>query len=396
MEKLKIFATTLEESAAAQIDEMNRCEAYSDCCVRIMPDCHAGKGCTIGTVIAVQDRIVPNTVGVDIGCGMYYCEIDSGDIDLQKLDKVVNDKVPSGFGIHHDPVATMPALEGLHCCSVIDMEMAQKSIGSLGGGNHFIELNMLSDDRHALVIHSGSRNLGVRICEYYQRRAEDHCKANKEQQRMVIEQLKADGRQQEIQQELKKLQPLVKNLTLAYIEGNDMDDYLYDMGITQDYAVLNRETIARIIFDAMGWEKGRSFHTIHNYIDLQHSILRKGAVSALRDEPLIIPMNMRDGSLLCVGKGNTGWLMSAPHGAGRLMSRSQAVKQLSMQEFEEQMQAVYSTSVCPETIDESPMAYKPMQEIIDLIAPTVDVKEIIKPIYNFKAKMPETLSWRNK
>ena len=389
MEKLKIYAKTLEDSAAAQVKEMNECEAYGDCTVRIMPDCHAGKGCTIGTVIEVKDRIVPNTVGVDIGCGMFCCAVDADDIDLERLDRVINERVPSGFCIHHEIVDTMPAVKALRCHSVIDDDMAQKSIGSLGGGNHFIELNEGKDGSHYLVIHSGSRNLGVRVCDYYQRKAEQHCAANKEQQHLLIERLKQEGRQSEIQTELRKLQPLVKNMELAYIEGSDMEDYLHDMEIAQGYARLNRETIARIIFEGMGWKQGTSFHTIHNYIDTSTGILRKGAVRASLAEPLIIPMNMRDGSLLCVGKGNDDWLNSAPHGAGRLMSRAQAIKQLTMDEFQREMSAVYSTSVCPETIDESPMAYKPMQEIIDAIGDTVQVVDIIKPIYNFKAKTSE-------
>jgi len=386
MEKLKVFAKTVEESADAQIKEMNDCEAYKDCAVRIMPDCHAGKGCTIGTVIRLNGRVVPNTVGVDIGCGMLVTRLSDKEIDLERLDKVVNEKVPSGFCIHHEKVTDMAQIGMLRCISVIDDDMAQKSIGSLGGGNHFIEVDRGTDGTLYLVIHSGSRNLGVRVCDYYQKRAENHCAANKEQQQAVIARLKAEGRQREIQAELKKLQPLVRNMELAYIEGDDYDDYIHDMQIAQEYAMLNRETIRDIICREMGWQWVEDFHTVHNYIETAMGILRKGAVRASNYEQLIIPMNMRDGSLLCRGKGNPDWLVSAPHGAGRLMSRKKAIDTLSMDEFRQEMSDVYSTSVCPETIDESPMAYKPMQEIIDCIGDTVEVKDIIKPIYNFKAK----------
>lgn len=384
--KLKVFAKTIEESADEQIRELNECEAYRECTIRIMPDCHAGKGCTIGTVIKLKGRVIPNTVGVDIGCGMLVTKLCGSSIDLEKLDKIVNDKIPSGFCVHHEKVADMAAVGMLRCHSAIDDELAQKSIGSLGGGNHFIEVDRGSDGTLYLVIHSGSRNLGVRICNYYQKKAEDYCAANKGRQQDVVARLKAEGRQNEIQAELKNLQPLVKNMELAYIEGEHYDDYIHDMQIAQDYAMLNRETIRDIICREMDWNWSETFHTVHNYIDVSIGILRKGAVRADLGEKLIIPMNMRDGSLICEGKCNLDWLMSAPHGAGRLMSRKKAIDTLSMDEFKQQMSDVYSTSVCPETIDESPMAYKPMQEIIALIGDTVKVIDTIKPIYNFKAK----------
>ena len=385
-EKLKIFATTVEDTARAQIDEMNECEAYKDCTVRIMPDCHAGKGCTIGTVIKIKDRIVPNTVGVDIGCGMMVCEIMDKDIDLERLDKVVNEFVPAGFNVHDEPVRISTELDDLVCIKAVKKDYIQRSIGSLGGGNHFIEVNRAEDGKHYLVIHSGSRNLGVTVCDYYQKIAEKECGIDPKERQALIDRLKAEGRQREIPAEMKKLQPKVKDMTLAYLEGQSFRDYLHDMEIAQRYAWINRQTIANIIADHMDWSIGFTFHTVHNYIDTLSMTLRKGAVSAVNGEVLIIPMNMRDGSLLCRAIGNPDWLYSAPHGAGRLMSRKQAFDTLKMEDFTATMSDVYSTSVCPETIDESPMAYKPMQEIIDAIGDTVEVIDIIKPIYNFKAK----------
>lgn len=385
-EKLKIFATTVEDTARAQIDEMNECEAYKDCTVRIMPDCHAGKGCTIGTVIKIKDRIVPNTVGVDIGCGMMVCEIMDKDIDLERLDKVVNEFVPAGFNVHDEPVRISTELDDLVCIKAVKKDYIQRSIGSLGGGNHFIEVNRAEDGKHYLVIHSGSRNLGVTVCDYYQKIAEKECGIDPKERQALIDRLKAEGRQREIPDEMKKLQPKVKDMTLAYLEGQSFRDYLHDMEIAQRYAWINRQTIANIIADHMDWSIGFTFHTVHNYIDTLSMTLRKGAVSAVNGEVLIIPMNMRDGSLLCRAIGNPDWLYSAPHGAGRLMSRKQAFDTLKMEDFTATMSDVYSTSVCPETIDESPMAYKPMQEIIDAIGDTVEIIDIIKPVYNFKAK----------
>lgn len=385
-EKLKIFATTVEDTARAQIDEMNECEAYKDCTVRIMPDCHAGKGCTIGTVIKIKDRIVPNTVGVDIGCGMMVCEIMDKDIDFERLDKVVNEFVPAGFNVHDEPVRISTELDDLVCIKAVKKDYIQRSIGSLGGGNHFIEVNRAEDGKHYLVIHSGSRNLGVTVCDYYQKIAEKECGIDPKERQALIDRLKAEGRQREIPAEMKKLQPKVKDMTLAYLEGQSFRDYLHDMEIAQRYAWINRQTIANIIADHMDWSIGFTFHTVHNYIDTLSMTLRKGAVSAVNGEVLIIPMNMRDGSLLCRAIGNPDWLYSAPHGAGRLMSRKQAFDTLKMEDFTATMSDVYSTSVCPETIDESPMAYKPMQEIIDAIGDTVEIIDIIKPVYNFKAK----------
>ena len=392
---LKVFARTVEEKAALQIAEMSECEAYKGCTIRIMPDCHAGKGCTIGTVIELKHRVVPNTVGVDIGCGMLAASFPRHQFDLEEFDRVVHEQIPSGFSIHERAVADFPDLKDLRCRQVIDLDMARRSLGSLGGGNHFIEVNV--DDRGTsyIVIHSGSRNLGVRICDYYQKLAVEQLTDTTRERNRIIAELKAAGREKDIQAEIAKIKKPAINPTLAYLHGEDKDNYMHDMDIAQRYAMKNRETMLAIICQAMGVEPADQFHTIHNYVERYRGeindwdetyILRKGAVRADKGDRIIIPMNMRDGSLLCRGKGNGDWLLSAPHGAGRLMSRRKAFDTLKIEDFEREMSAVYSTSVCPETIDESPMAYKPMQEIIDCIGDTVEIEKIIRPVYNFKAK----------
>ncbi len=389
MEKLKVYAQTIEDEAVQQIKQMNESEAYKDCTVRIMPDCHAGAGCTIGTVIAIKDRIVPNTVGVDIGCGMLVTELGKQEVNLKALDAAIKQEVPSGFMVHAHAVAHFTKeLAELRCQNVLDMDFANRSIGSLGGGNHFIELDEDSDGNKYLVIHSGSRNLGVRVCKHYQDIAINYCRRNSYNEQEIVKQLKAEGREKEIQAALQaaKAQSPKVDKELAYLEGEDMKDYLHDMSICQRYASLNRRVMAFAICDTLQLSIHNQFETIHNYIDVVHKILRKGAVSALNGEQLIIPMNMRDGSLICTGKGNIDWLYSAPHGAGRIMSRKKAKETLNVADFEQSMQGIYTTSVCAETLDEAPMVYKSMQEIIDCIKPTVDIVEIIKPVYNFKAK----------
>jgi RNA-splicing ligase RtcB len=389
MEKLKIFAKTVDEVALTQINAMNECVAYRESKVRIMPDCHAGSSCTIGTVIKVEGRIVPNTVGVDIGCGMLVAEFGQIELDLQKLDEVVNTLIPSGFNIHETPVTEFEGLSQLRCLGSIDHEKALCAIGSLGGGNHFIEVDRDDEGVTYIVIHSGSRNLGVKVCGHYQRQAVKDGMDISTQVRAVIQQLKSEGREKEIQSEIANIErPTIDDGKLAFVTGKSLDDYLHDMNIVQQYARLNRETMLGIICQSMGITPDSTFQTIHNYIELGGSevILRKGAVSAKKGERLIIPMNMRDGSLICVGKGNTDWLCSAPHGAGRLMSRSTAHETITLEQFKASMTGIYSTSVCTETIDESPMAYKPMQEIMECIEPTVDILKVIRPVYNFKAK----------
>ena len=386
MEKIKVFAKTIEDEAKEQINSMNVCEAYKDNIVRIMPDCHAGAGCTIGTVIAVTDMVVPNTVGVDIGCGMLVTDLGKIDLDLKEVDRIINERIPSGFSIHEKPVTYFDMLNQLHCKDAIDIDFANRSIGSLGGGNHFIEVDVDSKGNSYLVIHSGSRNLGVKVCNHYQEKAVKKLKTTRFSD--IIKQLKEEGRENEIQQTIKRERAKAEKVTkdLAYLEGEDLKEYLHDMQICQKYASLNRNTMAAIICEALCVGVHGQFETIHNYIDLPHKILRKGAVSAMNGELLIIPMNMRDGSLICRGKGNLDWLYSAPHGAGRLMSRKKAKETIDIDDFKQSMDGIYTTSVCDETKDEAPMVYKPMQEIMDCIEPTAKIIDVIKPIYNFKAK----------
>lgn len=396
----KIFAKTIEEEASLQIQRMSVSDAYHDCQIRIMPDCHAGAGCTIGTVIALKDRVVPNTVGVDIGCGMLVIPIlDKDKLSLEELDNYIKNEIPSGFNINskflgkefYSPLI----LDNYKCQEILDRDFVLKSIGSLGGGNHFIEVDVNDKGQKYLVIHTGSRNLGVRVCKYYQEKAIKYCKSKRTDFTEIIESLKAEGRQSEIQAtltQIKAIQPPFED-DLAYLEGQDLADYLNDMRLCQGYASCNRKALASKILGGAGLFHTLQeylfhdigFTTIHNYIDLPHKILRKGSVSALNGEKLIIPINMRDGSLICVGKGNLNWLYSAPHGAGRLMSRKKAKETLKEEDFIESMKGIYTTTATKDTIDEAPMVYKPMDEIIECIKDTVDVVDIIKPIYNFKA-----------
>lgn len=387
-ESVRIFASTIDEATKKQVEELSNSAAYHDCEIRVMPDCHAGKGCTIGTVVAIKHKVVPNTVGVDIGCGMLVVKLLKQDIDLKYLDEVINDCIPAGFNIHDKEQRHYELLGMLYCKEAIDLDMAQRSIGTLGGGNHFIEIDVADDGCQYLVIHSGSRNLGKRVCEYWQKKAIDYCTKLGYDEQAIIKELKAQGREKEIQAAIKEAKanaPKI-NKDLAYLEGADLDNYLNDMMIAQSYAMMNRHTIAKIICNEMGLAVYGSFTTLHNYIDTHNRILRKGAVSAYSNEQLIIPMNMRYGSLLCIGRGNTDWLCSAPHGAGRIMSRTQARRQLNLGDYEQAMSGIYSTSVCEATIDEAPMVYKDPKEIERLIYPTVQVISRIHPIYNFKAK----------
>lgn len=384
---LKIYAKTIEAEATEQIYRMAKSEAYNGCSIRIMPDCHAGKGCTVGTVIKIKDRVVPNTVGVDIGCGMLVYNLGNIDIDLKMLDDVINNYVPYGFASHDKPVSNLPLLETLRCVKVIDLNNAFRQIGTLGGGNHFIEVNVDDDGNKYLVIHSGSRHLGVEVCKYYQDLAHKSLNEMGTIKRALIDKLKKEGREKDIETEWKKISKPGCSKELAYLEGSNLEDYLYDMSIVQVYASYNRKRIAYTILSKMGIHKVVDcFETIHNYVDITNKIVRKGSVSATNGERLIIPINMRDGSLICVGKGNEDWLCSAPHGAGRLLSRSKAKELLAMEDFKAAMDGIYTTSVCESTIDEAPMVYKPMEEIIECIQPTVDIVNVIKPIYNFKAK----------
>ena len=380
---IKIYATTLEDVALEQIKELGEFEPYKNSKIRIMPDCHAGAGCTIGTTMEIKDKITPNLVGVDIGCGMLTVKLKETKIDLQKLDAVINEFIPNGFNTHTEQKAEFDFDKLI--AKNLNIDRAKVSIGSLGGGNHFIEVGKTSKDELFLVIHSGSRNIGGQVAKYYQNIAIENLTDNAKEREELIAKLKKEGRQNEIGKELKKLKKPEINKDLAYLIGTDFDNYMHDMELMQKYAVLNRRTMANIMLEKAELTEIEAFETIHNYIDFNRMMLRKGAVSAENGETLLIPINMRDGSIIAKGKGNEDWNYSAPHGAGRLMGRRQAHKNLNFDEFKEQMKDVYSTSVLTETLDEAPNAYKPMNEILEAIGGTVEVVDVIKPIYNFKA-----------
>ena len=408
MKDLKIFTDDIEQEATNQINELLDQEAFKDSKIRIMPDVHAGKGCVIGFTGNLGDKVIPNIVGVDIGCGMLCVELGNIDLDLERLDKIIREYVPSGFEVHDERKYKFLELQDLKCYRELkDTKRLERSIGTLGGGNHFIEIDIDEDNNKYLVIHTGSRNLGKQVAEYYQELANQLCNYNigeyKEKQQELIKTYKEQGRKQEIQSALIKLREEYKidhkkiPKDLAYLEGQYREDYLHDMKICQEFAILNRKTIANIILkNIMYYQDGEEplncwdlkddyFETIHNYISFEDNIVRKGAISAKKDEMVLIPMNMRDGCIIGVGKGNDDWNQSAPHGAGRIMSRMKAKETFNLDEYKESMKDIYTTSVNEDTIDEAPFVYKPMQEIIDNISDTVDIIKIIKPIYNFKA-----------
>ena len=382
-----IYTDNVEETAISQIIELCNQEFTKDSNIRIMSDCHTGAGCTIGTTMTIKDKVVPNLVGVDIGCGMLTIKLKEKEIDFQKLDNIIREYIPSGQNVretYHKNNYKVD-LDKLLCKNYINMDRAMKSLGTLGGGNHFIEINKDSKGYLYLVIHSGSRYLGKQVAEYYQELAYKTLSSNNIDKIELIEKLKREGKQNQIQEELKKIKSIKVNKQLAYLEGKNLEYYLHDMRIIQEYAYFNRITMAEEIIYKMDLNIDYEFTTIHNYIDLENMILRKGAISAQKDEIVLIPMNMRDGSLICKGKGNNDWNCSAPHGAGRILSRSKAKDKVTLNEFKDSMNGIWTSSVSENTIDESPMAYKPMQEIIDNIQDTVEILEIIKPVYNFKA-----------
>lgn len=380
----KVFTDNCDNETISQLMNILNLESMKDEQVRIMPDCHAGKGCVVGTTMTLKNKkVIPNLVGVDIGCGMYAVKIE-GEMNFERLDEVVNKYIPSGFNIHELPIETDELLEKL--CAPVDIERANKSLGTLGGGNHFIEVDVDTNGNYWLVIHTGSRHLGVEVCNYYQELGVKNLSDNSADIKRVIEELKSEGRQNEIQDVISNMKKKISiPKDLCCIEGADFDKYIKDMEIVQHHAKMNRILIAEVIMKHTGWKKTTDFTTIHNYIDTKNMILRKGSVSAERGEKLIIPMNMRDGSLICTGKGNPDWNFSAPHGAGRIMSRSKAKDDVDLEEFKATMNGIFSTSVCDSTKDESPFAYKSMEEIISNIAETVDIIDRIKPVYNFKA-----------
>lgn len=394
----KVFTNNIEDSAKEQIIELLNQDFVKDAKIRIMPDVHSGAGCVIGFTADLGEKVIPNLVGVDIGCGMCVVKLGKTDINLKELDSIIHKYVPAGFSIHKDKMINFPKLQNLYCYKKLkNKKQIERSIGTLGGGNHFIEVNIDSKNNKYLVIHSGSRNLGKQVADYYQDVAINMCNGKEEYHNKridIIETYKQQGRQQEIQQALKILKNKYKNIKsnypkeLCYLTGEFKDKYLHDMRICQEYAQLNRETMADIIFDKM-FNKNLSnfqyFHTVHNYIDFKDNIIRKGAISAYNGEKVLIPINMRDGSILAVGKGNTDWNYSAPHGAGRIMSRRKARETIDLSDFKDSMRGIYTTSVNKNTIDESPMAYKSIYDIINNIDDTVKIIDIIKPIYNFKA-----------
>jgi RNA-splicing ligase RtcB len=363
-----------------------------------MPDVHAGAGCTIGTTMTVTDKIVPNLVGVDIGCGMETLVIPKDDpvsvnFDPARLDRLIYRKIPCGRNIRKEPheyIESVP-LENLRCPG-INLHRAVRSIGTLGGGNHFIEADRDDDENLYIVIHSGSRHMGLEVAEWYQKEAWNQLNGRRKIDiDAEIERLKSEGREQEIENRVKEMREQVRidvPESLAYVSGDLFNDYLNDMKITQLFAVMNRKAMMQVILEGLNISDigiYDHFTTIHNYIDTGSMILRKGAVSSRSGEKLLIPINMRDGSLVCDGLGNADWNYSAPHGAGRLMSRSKAFNTLNVDEFKKQMDGIYSTSINKATIDESPMAYKTMDDIVSNIGPTAKILKVIKPVYNFKA-----------
>lgn len=356
----KVFTDKIEPSAEGLIKAFCDQPHSAGSKIRIMPDVHAGKGCTIGTTMTLGDKIVPNVVGVDIGCGMLTVRLKEKRINLPELDSFIRQNIPYGRDVRDRSHRSHGRLNiyDLRCNKKIDLRRAKESIGTLGGGNHFIEVDKDEDGNLYLVIHTGSRNLGLRVAEYYQKRAYIAC----------------GGRnQKDIPYEI------------AYLAGDDMQDYMHDMNFMQQFADLNRTVIKEVILDGLNITEAESFTTIHNFIDIDSMILRKGAVSANKGERLLIPMNMRDGSLICTGLGNEDWNFSAPHGAGRMMSRKDAFNSFTLNSYKEAMKGIYTTSVSRDTIDECPMVYKPMEEIVRNIKETVTIEKVIKPIYNFKA-----------
>ena len=396
MKDLKIFTNNIEQEAIDQINQLLEQDAFKDSKVRIMPDVHAGKGCVIGFTGDLGDKVIPNIVGVDIGCGMLCVELGKVDIDLKKLDKVIREYVPSGMNVRDLPVVSAYLyLNELYCSSALNNKgkWLERSLGTLGGGNHFIEIDADDDGNKYLVIHTGSRNLGKQVADIYQNKAIEYCsyaQEMKDEKNRVIKEYKEQGREKEIQQALVEITNKYAGKTklpkdLCYLENDLRKQYLHDMKVCQAFASHNRKYIASVILEQMNIMEKNNFQTIHNYISFEDNIVRKGAISARKGERVLIPMNMRDGCIIGIGKGNDDWNQSAPHGAGRIMSRMKAKEVFNMDEYRESMKDIYTTSVSEDTLDEAPFVYKPMQEIIDCIGDTVEIEKIIKPIYNFKA-----------
>ena len=390
-----VYTDIIEETATEQIRQLCDQSFVEGCRIRIMPDVHAGTGCVIGFTADLGERVIPSIVGVDIGCGMLTVDLGKEPVDYAQLDQVVRRYIPAGSEIHETPAAQFPRLRDLLIYNKLrSLSWIENSLGTLGGGNHFIEVDVDDEGNHYLVIHTGSRNLGKQVAEYYQDRAYDilYGKVQKEEQRRaLIAEYKASGRTAELEQALQNFHMEIEAQiprNLCYLTGDARSAYLHDMKICQEYAAMNRRIIAdRILTNLLGrgLDTFRSFQTIHNYIDHETNIIRKGAVSAKKGEKLLIPINMRDGSLLCIGKGNPQWNCSAPHGAGRLFSRGAARQNFTVEDYAQQMNGIYTTSVSEETLDECPMAYKPIESIVSNVAPTVEILKVIRPVYNFKA-----------
>jgi RNA-splicing ligase RtcB len=400
MADLKIFTENIEHEALNQIYTLVKQPAFSDCKIRIMPDVHAGAGCVIGFTADLGEKVIPNIVGVDIGCGMLTTNLGNIDIDFERLDNVIREYVPSGRKVHEEENLSVASdiIEKLHCKEQLkNINWLKRSCGTLGGGNHFIEVDGDSKNNKYLVIHSGSRNIGKQVAEIYQQMAIDDIlgKSNfKQDSEKLIAEYRKCKREREISKAIKELKQSYKTNTtkipreLSYLVGEHREMYLHDMKLCQKFAEINRRTIQSIICYYMGWKvtkETEQFQTIHNYIEHNTNIVRKGAISAKNGEKVLIPINMRDGCILGIGKGNEDWNYSAPHGAGRTMSRSKAKESILLEEYQKAMDGIFTTSVNTSTIDESPMAYKTMDEIIGNIKDTVEIVDIIKPIYNFKA-----------
>ena len=400
MKNLKIFTKNIDEEALKQINELLDQDAFKDSKVRIMPDVHAGKGCVIGFTGNLGNKVIPNIVGVDIGCGMLCIELGNVELDLEKIDNIIRNYVPSGRNVHEKTQSKFVDLEKLYCLKELknNNDFLERSLGTLGSGNHFIEIDKDEDNNKYLVIHTGSRNLGKQVASIYQEKAIKYCSYKKEMQEekeKIKLEYKKQGRKSEITAALidveKKYEGKTKlPIDLCYLEGENREKYLHDMKICQEFARNNRLCIAKqILFNYFNIDNldnnFKYFETIHNYISFEDNIIRKGAIAARSNERVLIPMNMRDGCIIGIGKGNDDWNKSAPHGAGRIMSRNKAKEVVKIDEYRKSMNGIYTTSVNKDTIDEAPMVYKPMQEIVDCIKDTVEIEKIIKPIYNFKA-----------
>lgn len=387
------YAKVVEEEAIEQIRRMCDYAVTENSQICIMPDVHAGKGCTIGTTMTITDKVVPNVVGVDIGCGMYTVNLGKDEVDFEKVDEAAH-FIPSGREVWEGRQEKFD-LTDLHCYRELkDAKRLARSLGTLGGGNHFIEIDEAADGTKYLIIHSGSRNLGKQVAELYQKLAINLSGGYGEyleKRDEIIRTYKEQGRKSEIQSALKQIRWQVHESSasipedLCYLEGKCLEDYLHDVKICQVFARRSREKMAEIILERTGMNGCDAFHTIHNYIDTDEMILRKGAIAAHKGERVLIPINMKDGSILAIGKGNPEWNYSAPHGAGRIMSRTKAKNELNMDEYKQAMKGIYTTSVNENTLDEAPMAYKSLESIIDVIRESVDIIDIMKPIYNFKA-----------